>query len=341
MAYTTIDDPTKYFDTTLWSTQDTSIDTLSFQPDWVWLKSRSNADTQVVFDSVRGVNKRLSPSEVTGESTTSDELTAFNSDGFTLGTGDNVNRASQTMAAWSWLGGGSASSDSNGSITSSVSANTTSGFSIVSYTGNGTAGATVGHGLGAVPNMIWVKRVNAEGGWVVFHEAMGNTHIIEVHAADASQSSSAAWNNTSPSSSVFTLGDYTSTNTNGGTYIAYCFTSIKGYSKIGAYTGTGSVRTYVHTGFKPAFLLSKGTHSGGHSWNLLDSKRSPINPADKRLTPDTNDAEATTTQYDFLSNGFRAQATTGAINTSGAVYIYMAFAESPFVSSGGVPTTAR
>ena len=170
MAYTTIDDPTAYFDTTLWSTQDTSIDTLNFQPDWVWLKSRSNADTQVVFDSVRGVNKRLSPSEVSAESTTSDELTAFNSNGYTLGTGDNVNRSSNNYVSWNWKAG-TTSGLSGGTITpSAYSINATAGFGIYKYTGNSTSGATIAHGLGKVPTMILVKRLDSNKEWQIYHQ---------------------------------------------------------------------------------------------------------------------------------------------------------------------------
>ena len=333
MAYTTIDNPTAYFDTTLWSTQDTSIDTLNFQPDWVWLKSRSNADTHVAFDSVRGVNKRLSPSETSQESTTSDELTAFNSDGFTLGTGDNVNRASQTMVAWSWLSGGSASSNGDGSITSSVSANTTAGFSIATYTGTGSS-ATIGHGLSSVPQMIIVKRRDSADGWFIYHHSIGNGKYLRLETTDAEASSSNLWGGTDPTSSVFTVNN-NSTNGSSRTFVAYCFAEKKGYSKFGSYTGNGNADgTFVYTGFKPAFVILKRTDAT-NNWHMVDNKRDTFNPTDLQLYPNLNNSEyAETDGMDFLSNGFKIRESATWINASGGTYIYMAFAEAPFATSG-------
>ena len=338
MAYTTIDNPTAYFDTTLWSTQDTSIDTLNFQPDWVWLKSRSNADTHVAFDSVRGVNKRLSPSETSQESTTSDELTAFNSDGFTLGTGDNVNRASQTMVAWSWLSGGSASSNGDGSITSSVSANTTAGFSIATYTGTGSS-ATIGHGLSSVPQMIIVKRRDSADGWFIYHHSIGNGKYLRLETTDAEASSSNLWGGTDPTSSVFTVNN-NSTNGSSRTFVAYCFAEKKGYSKFGSYTGNGNADgTFVYTGFKPAWVMMKATTASEH-WNMHDNKRDPINVCDAGLKANENNAEEDADRLDFVSNGFKHRSSSGGYNSSNT-FIYMAFAESPFVNSNGIPTNAR
>ena len=343
MAYTTIDNPTAYFDTTLWSTQDTSIDTLNFQPDWVWLKSRSNADTHVAFDSVRGVNKRLSPSETSQESTTSDELTAFNSDGFTLGTGDNVNRASQTMVAWSWLSGGSASSNSDGSITSSVSANTTAGFSIVSYTGTG-SNATVGHGLGVKPDWIINKtRDTTAQMWSVYHSSRGATKHLGLDRSNAEDTGSAYYQDTEPTSSVFSVGSEAATNYSSAALIAYCFAEKKGYSKFGSYTGNGNADgSFVYTGFKPAWLMIKRTDSGD-GWLMIDNKRVGFNGGNNVLEADVNSAEdsGVADRQDILSNGFKLRSNWTKINASGGTYVYMAFAESPFVNSNGVPNNAR
>jgi len=341
MAYTTIDDPAKHFDTVIWSTQDTSIDTLSFQPDLVWLKSRSNADTQVLFDSIRGANKRAMPSETLAQTTTSDELTAFNSDGFTLGTGDNVNRASQTMVAWSWKAGGSASSNSDGSITSTVSANTTAGFSIVKYTASG-SNATIGHGLGTAPAMIIVKGITTDNNWRVGHDDMTSWTYrmnLESNAGESSQAN--VWNSTAPTSSVFSIGTSSSVNDSGVEHMAYCFAEKKGYSKIGGYVGNADASgTFVYTGFRPAWVFIKST--GLNSWEILDNKRNPSNVMGKSIFPDSNGAEYDyTNRIDMLSNGFKARTNSSGVNGSGVSYIYMAFAESPFVNSNGIPTNAR
>ena len=345
MAYTTIDDPTLYFDTTLWSTQDTSIDTLNFQPDWVWLKSRSNADTHVAFDSVRGANKRLSPSETSAESTTSNELTAFNSDGFTLGTGDNVNRSGHTMVAWSWKAGGSASSNSNGSITSSVSANTTAGFSIVSYTGTG-SNATVGHGLGSVPKwMIHKDRDNSSYQWGVYHHTLGNQKNLNLNSTVAANNDSGGvyYNSTTPTSSVYSLGTNIGYNKSSDTYISYIFSEVKGYSKFGSYKGNGSSTDgpFVYTGFRPAWIIIKET-DGNDTWVMYDNKRLGYNTANHTIEADSNGAEGTATdRFNILSNGFKITFNWTPINTSGQTYMFAAFAESPFVNSNGVPTNAR
>ena len=351
MAYTTIDDPTAYFNTVLYTgnnTTDTAITGIGFEPNWVWVKRRSSTQFHGLYDSVRGATKQLASNSTNAEDTNTESLKSFDSDGFTIGTSARLNASSETYVSWNWLAGGSASSNSNGSITSSVSANTTAGFSIVTYTGNGTAGATVGHGLGAVPKWFFVKRRNAGGGWVVYHEDVGNTKIQELHDQAASQTSSAAWNNTSPSSSTFTLGDYTSTNTSGGTYIAYCFAEIKGYSKFSSlFSNNSNDGTFAYTGFSPAFVMLKGDVSDTWSdWYMFDNKRKTFNLNDVYLRANENTAEDGAgdnyAQIDMLSNGFkiRRDSNWGYGDNNLELY-YMAFAESPFVSSGGVPTTAR
>jgi len=343
MSYTNgLDKPTDYFETILWSAVDTSIDTLDFQPDWVWIKSRSNADTQVLFDAVRGTGKRLSSSATTEEQTKTDELTAFNSDGFTIGTGDNVNRSGHNYVSWNWKAGGSASSNSNGSITSSVSASTDAGFSIVSYTGTG-SNATVGHGLSSAPKMIIVKNRSAGDSWIVGHGSIGFTKFIKLDENGAAADSSGFFNNTAPTSSVFSVGNQDDVNASSENIIAYCFAEKKGYSKFGSYVGNNNDDgTFVYTGFKPAFFMVKATNAT-ENWLMVDNKRTnSFNPIDGRLIPNSSGAEETNvTPCDFVSNGVKFRLSDGAWNSSSNTYIYMAFSESSFVTSTGIPTTAR
>ena len=346
MAYTDIDKPSDYFETVLWSSVDTSIDTLDFQPDWVWIKSRTNADTQVLFDSVRGAGERLSSSSTGAESTKTDELTAFNSDGFTLGTGSNVNRASNNNVAWSWKAGTSFTNDASatgiGTIDSTGSVNTDAGFSIVSYTGNGSAGATIGHGLGVTPKMFIVKSRSLAQDFTVYNEYIGNTNGLFLNSTAASTGDSSYFNNTSPTSSVFTVGTNARGNTNGATYIAYCFNDVQGYSKFGSYSSNSNADgPFVYLGFKPAFLIVKCT-TAAEGWAIMDSTREPTNHASfKTLSANTSGSEGSLV-IDFLSNGFKPRQVSGQINKSGShSYIYMAFAEQPFVTSTGVPATAR
>ena len=340
MAYTTIDDPTIYFQTELWSSVDTSIDTINFAPDWVWIKSRTNADGHVLFDIVRGANERLTSSNTTDLRITSDELTSFNSDGYTLGTGDNVNRSGHNYVSWNWKAGGSASSNSDGSITSNVSVSTTAGFSIVSYAGNNTAGATVGHGLSQEPNiMIFKNRNNGSTSWCFYHSAKGTSGTGRLNTSDAFGDT--AFITTTPSSSVFTLTATTIVNENN--MIAYCFAEKKGYSKFGSYTGNGNVDgTFVYTGFKPAMIIIK-KNGAGDNYHIYDNKVNPTNVMDTNLRPNLNDAEITNANHnlDFVSNGFKWRTTSNTRQGSGSEVIYMAFAESPFVNSNGVPTNAR
>jgi len=349
MAYTTINKGSSYFNTVLYTgtgaTQ--SITGVGFKPDWVWTKSRSNAYNSDLYDSVRGVNKylisNLTNAEVSGSSPAT--LSSFDTDGFTLGANDNSNQSSGiTAVSWNWLGANTTVSNTSGSITSTVSANTTSGFSIVSYTGTG-ANATVGHGLGVAPKMIIIKnRVSAEN-WLVYHQAMGNTSAMKLNLTSAIQTSSFYWNNTSPTSSTFSLGASTEANTSANGNIAYCFAEVKGFSKFGSYTGNGSADgTFVYTGFKPAYVMVKASSTTGQ-WAICDNKRGAANILNNNgeflfaeSAEATNSAPA---NWDFLSNGFKARASYAANNSSGVTYIYMAFAENPFVTSGGIPVTAR
>ena len=346
MAYTTIDNPELYFQTKLYTgTGSSHAITLdgseNMQPDWVWIKRRNSAGGNMITDSIRGVTKTIITNENGAEQTFSNGLTAFDSDGFTLGSEDGFNKASDTFVSWNWSAGGSASSNSNGSITSSVSANTTAGFSIVTYTGNGTAGATVGHGLGSIPQWIIVKVRNTTNEWVVYHTSLGATKFIEMNSTGAVQTNTTRFNDTEPTSSVFSLGTAAGLNTSSDTHVAYCFAEKKGYSKFGSYTGNGNADgTFVYTGFRPAWVMVKRTDSG-NSWCIFDNKRPGFNETNQYLLAEDSRAELTDMGFEILSNGFKLRQTFNSVNGSGASYIYLAFAESPFVNSNGVPNNAR
>jgi len=336
MAYTTIDNPFKNFNTVLYTGNATArtITGVGFQPDWVWGKIRSEAQDHVLVDSVRGATKQLYSSDSSGEQTESQGLTGFASDGFTLGTHAYFNKNTATYVAWNWLAGNSTSSNGDGSITSTVSANTTAGFSIVTYTGTGSA-ATVGHGLSSAPKVLIVKRRDSTADWSVFHTNLGsNNYRIRLNSTDTHNDDTAYWNGTAPTSSVFSVGTDSSTNASSGTYVCYAFAEKKGYSKFGGYTGNGNADgTFVNTGFKPAMIITKRTDTTG-AWVIYDNKRDTFNPEDAQLVPSSNEAEATSERFNFLSNGFKLITTATRVNASGGSYIYMAFAEAPFVTSG-------
>jgi hypothetical protein len=346
MAYTTIDDPTIYFNTKLYTGTGSSlaITGVGFQPDWVWIKKRNGTTSHTVTDSVRGVNKQLFTNETAAEESYTSVLTAFDSDGFSLSTAGLINASSDTYASWNWKTGTSFTNDASatgiGSIDSTGSVNTDAGFSICSYTGTGSTG-TIKHGLNTAPAMIIVKNRSAEQNWVVYHQSLGNTKAIFLSTNGAASTGSDWFNDTSPTSTVFSVGTYDAIAGNGHNLIAYCFAEKQGYSKFGSYTGNGNADgTFVYTGFKPAFILTKRS-SGAAQWQIMDNKRSPINPAITVLFPDSNDADTTTYTTDFTAQGFKHRTTTVSRNGSGSTYIYMAFAENPFTTSTGVPATAR
>jgi hypothetical protein len=352
MSYTNgLDNPELYFQTKLYagngSSQSITFDgSENMQPDWVWIKSRTDTRKHNLYDSVRGTNKRLVSNATSAEDEPDSNagVNAFNSDGFTVGSETDVNGSSRNFVSWNWLAGGSASSNSDGSITSSVSASTTAGFSIVSYTGTG-SNATIGHGLNSSPKMVIVKdRDNSSYAWHVYHVGVGATKTIYLNLSNTPDTNSIYWNNTTPTSSVFSVGTSVTTNNSGDKFIAYCFADVKGYSKFGSYTGNGSTDgTFVYTGFKPAWVLVKRT-DGTQDWFIIDNKRNTFNVSDTALLPNASDADYTSTNIygkDMLSNGFKVRGSSSRQNGSGNNYIYMAFAESPFVNSNGVPTNAR
>ena len=343
MAYTTIDDPTLYFNTVLYTGNGTTghaITGVGFQPDWLWIKERSSTSAAFIYDVIRGVNVKITPSTTDPDSTVADSMTSFDSDGFTVGNNGATNESGQTVVAWNWLAGGTASSNTDGSITSSVSANTTSGFSIVSYTGTG-ANATVGHGLNQALDMVIVKNRNDADDWIVWHNALAGSEFIRLNLTNAKQTGTTSWNSTVPTSSVFSLGSRNGTNGSGDSMIAYCFAEKKGYSKFGSYTGNGNADgTFIYTGFKPSLIITKRTDSTSN-WRIGDNKRDGFNDNNHTLFPDLSNAEDTSNRWDMYSNGFKLRTTNTSVNASGGTYIYMAFAENPFVSSTGIPTTAR
>jgi len=351
MAYTDIDKPTDYFNTKLYTGNGSSqsISSVGFQPDLVWLKNRQDTDRHCLFDNVRGVEKVIFSHLTDAEQSTNlyGTLTSFDSDGFSLLNGstsaERTNVNGENYVSWNWLASNTTASNTDGSITSTVSANTTSGFSIVSYTGTG-ANATVGHGLGVAPKMIIIKnRSTAGSNWPVFHETQGGTKIQWLNLANSTATESGWWNNTDPTSSVFSIGTQNDLNKSSDNIIAYCFAEKKGFSKFGSYTGNGNADgTFVYTGFKPAFVLYKQSSSAGNQWEMRDNLRDvTFNPTDKALAPDLSNAEFTTDPIDLLSNGFKFRGGNNQDNGSGSTYIYMCFAESPFTTSTRIPTTPR
>ena len=351
MAYTTINKPSSYFTPTLYTGTGSSqsITTVGFKPDWVWIKDRTSANNHREYDIIRGATVELYPNLTDGDTTQAQSLTSFNSNGFSLGNLAQVNTNGNNYVSWNWLAANSTTTNTSGSISSTVSVNTTSGFSIVSYTGSN-SNTTVGHGLGVAPNMIIVKnRTSVTNYWATYHSSLGNGQLLRINATDASISAG-YWNNTSPTSTVFSVqANNLEINQSGSNYIAYCFAQIKGYSAFGSFTGNGSTNgTFVYTGFKPAFFLVKGS-SNTSDWIIFDNKRDPINVVGRLLLPNTSGSEsnliATHYPLDFVSNGFKMRTDqltgTTSLNASGVTYIYAAFAENPFVSATAIPTTAR
>jgi hypothetical protein len=308
----------------------------SFQPDLVWIKARNDTTWNQVFDSVRGVNKGIYTNDTYQETTQTDAFNSFNSNGMGLGAdaaGGSVNKSGNTYVGWQWKAGGTAVSNTAGSITSSVSANTTSGFSVVTYTGNGSAGATVGHGLGVAPSMIITKQRNGAENWQVYHSSLGATKRLFLNLTNAEQATTAAWNDTAPTSSVFSLGTSNAGNGNTNTYVAYCWAAIAGYSAFGSYTGNASTDgPFIYTGFRPRWFFIKCSSTAGENSMLYDTSVDPYNASQEWSSPNLSDASNTAGGYfiDFLSNGIKIRQAGPTGNASGRTYIYAAFAENPF-----------
>jgi len=327
--------PNQHFDINLYtgnSTTNVITNSGSMQPDFVWIKSRSNAQNNDLFDSVRGAGYALFSNATNAETNNTANFTSFNSNGFSLASnGGDTNLSGYTYVGWQWKAGGTAVTNTAGSITSQVSANPTAGFSVVTYTGTG-ANATVGHGLGVAPSMVIVKRRPTTGSnWPVWHIGIANTEYLMLNSTNAKTTGLAWWNSTSPTSTVFSVGSDPDTN---GTVaiVAYCFAPVAGYSAFGSYTGNGSANgPFVYTGFRPKFFMWKRSNTSGNSWLIVDTSRSPTNTAGLYLQPDNTGTEGGGATMDLLSNGMKIQGdTTASTNGSGDTYIYMAFAEAPF-----------
>ena len=348
MAYTTIDDPTLYFSSTIWTGNGSDdraivIDGTGMQPNFVWIKSRNDTDNHRLVDSVRGATKHME-SDGSGAEQTSSNVKTFTSTGVTLSTNGSVNANSELYASWAWKAGTSftndASSTSIGSIDSTGSVSTAAGFSIISWTGDGNDGATIAHGLGATPAIVITKRRDDTGDWLVggslINTARGGANsLLLLNTTAAMDNNSEVYQTFS--STTFQVGVNAYTNTNNATMISYCFKDVQGYSKFGSYAGNGNADgAFVYTGFKPAWVMTKRTDSTG-SWHMQDNKRDGFNYNNHRLFADASGTEETTVRMDLLSNGFKYRDGDGNSGTN----IYLAFADNPFVTSTGIPATAR
>ena len=356
MAYATINKPDTYFNTKLYTGNNNVTQTISgvgFQPDFTWIKCRTDAEYHHLADVVRGANKFLhsnvGDAERTGSRASGYNTMAFTSDGFSLtnptAQNDELNFGSRTYVSWNWKANGAGVSNTQGSITSTVSANTTSGFSIVKWTGTGATG-TIGHGLGIAPKLLILKDTSNAYNWYVYTSATGsNVRFEGLNNANASTSATSEF--TTTSTLITNVTNAPSQNTSGANMLLYCFAEVKGFSKIGSYTGNGSTDgTFVYTGFKPSWVLIKRKDNAGN-WILKDNKRDTYNFAKQTLLPNSSGAEYDDSAYnrlDFLSNGFKLRGGgSGVGNDTNASeqYIYAAFAEQPLVGTNNVPATAR
>jgi hypothetical protein len=336
---------TTSFNTVTWTADGTGntivVGGVGFQPDFIWAKTRTQPYSHTLFDSVRGTgsthmlfsDSTNSESTNTSNSSGNGFISSFNTDGFTGATGTSANSyfnlTGNNYVAWCWKAGGAAVTNTDGSITSEVSANVDAGFSVVKYTGNGTSGATVGHGLNSAAEIMICKSRSGSTGWLVYHKDIGNTDYLILNTTDAKALGVAAWNNTSPTISVFSIGNGSSVNTSSATQIAYCFHSVAGFSKFGSYTGNGSATgPTVTTDFEPAFVMIKRTSAdaSGGNWIIKDNKRNTSNPRTKSLFPNSSSAEVTEYDVDFNATSFQILNADVDINKNGGTYIYMAFA---------------
>ena len=343
MAYSTINKHTDYFNTKLWTgngSADHAITGVGHQPDLTWIKVRGSAGDNGLWDSVRGVSKRIQSNENSAETTTSG-VTAFGTDGFTMGTAYNVNN--DNYASWNWKAGTTGSGTTTGAGTGkaySYSVNTTAGFSIVKYLGNGTVNHTIPHHLGVAPKMIITKNLDNAVTWIVGHNSITWEEILFLDTTASKSNDSNAFNDVSPTSTVWNVGGGNGNNSDNVNYVSYCFAEKTGYSKFGQYVGnSNSNGTFVYCGFKPSLILIK-VHDGTNNWHIYDNKREGYNVDNDMLRPNLNSAEQTDDDIDILSNGFKLRRSTTAFNGSSNTYIYMAIGQS-LVGSNNIPCTAR
>ena len=348
MAYTTINDPSAYFQIAKYTGNGSTQSIVNggnsnLQPDFIWIKDMGSAFDHKLSDSTRGSTYTLEANTDTAAYNDTDAVTSFNTDGFSLGSNANVNDNTANLVAWQWkANGGTTSSNGSGSITSTVQANTTAGFSIVTYTGTG-SNATVGHGLGVAPDLIFVKLTSGSGDWTIYSSTLGNTKYLRLNGDIAAGTQSTYWQDTSPTSTAFSIGTAGDVNTSSGSHVAYCFTSIQGYSKFGTFLGDGQTDgPFIYTGFKPAWVMTKNASSAG-GWAIMDSGRNPNNVQNKYLIANTADVQGTGSSFDIdsNSNGFKIRANNGNINANGDTILYMAFAENTLVGTNNIISLAR
>ena len=354
MAYTAIDDSEAYFQAKLYTgdastTQAQTLDgTTDMQPDMIWIKQRNGTNNHMLADAVRGANNKFNPNENYANDTGTTSLKAFNSDGFSVGSNTEAG-GSGTYAAWCWKAGTTGSGTTSGGGTGqaySFSASTAAGFSITQYEGNGTDAHTIPHSLGVIPTVVWTKNIDGANGWFCMTPNGTTdpwTDFMYLDLNNATADEDTAWSDSQPTSSVVTLGNAGSCNTNANTYMMYAWTPIQGYSKFGTYTGNGNADgPFIYTGFRPAFVMLKQATDGSTPWMIFDNKRDTFNETGQLLYPDVTNAEADDANpIDILSNGFKLRTSGSYNNGNGKLVMFMAFAEAPFVNSEGVPCNAR
>jgi len=350
MAYTTIDDPSAYFQTAIYSGSNslqaiTNDGNSDLKPDWLWIKQRNGTENHMLVDSTRGVSKYLLSDSTIAEQTVTSRVETLDTDGFTLnGASNPVNALGGTYVGWQWKANGGTTtsfSESGSNPGGTRQTSSESGFSIISYTGTGSAG-TIAHGLPSTPELIIFKRRNSTSDWDVYHKSIGNGKRMELHNEAQASTDTTFMNNTLPTSTNITVGTSSNTNADGATYICYAFSPVQGYSRMGTYVGNTSTDGYFnYCGFRPAWVLIKCYTGANDSWIIIDTKRNVANSMNARLFPDLANAESTSQDIiDCLSNGFKLRTADTAYNGS-RDYLWVAFSENPFVTSTGIPTTAR
>ena len=355
MAYTNIDDPSAYFQATTYTgaganTEVTNSGNSDLKPDFLWIKNRTAGYGHFVVDSNRNISYEqnssnapyLETESTAAENSNQNWMQSVNTNGFTTGISEHINNNSgSAYVGWQWkCNGGTTSSNTDGSITSTVQANQDAGFSIVTYTTAGST-ATIGHGLGAKPDVILLKKRNGAISWYVRHVSTGTSYLNLNLTSAAVSNPTATWTTTEPTTSVYSIGTSSDFNINGGEYLAYCFAEKQGYSKFGKYVGNGSTDgSFIYTGFKPAVIILKRTDSA-KNWNIITGATIQKNVIDERFNLNLGNIQSEGDWADFVSNGFKLRTTNASINASGGTYIFMAFAENPFTTSSGIPTTGR